>query len=733
MNALPVAPETVISAESRARYFDDMERWGFDIAYNAFYAHSREDLTGRLQEAYQEFASEAHRRGYPACIQIQSTVCAGDTFGIEEAQYDLSNNPERFGDRGFFASFSSDIWKGYLREVTDIFVKNYGYDYVVYEEPMYRVDIPGTKDRFHARFMAQHPDLEYPESRAETTEYLQVQRAKSRELASFYSDLALHAKAAGAQKVGVMPWFFTPTIENTPHDTLNTSCDLSRIAQIPDVDIIVVRMQPDNIACDVMRTSDDLRCSPKLYYTEVLAHALGKDVIAVSNPTDEHTPGTPSPLIPIDFFREATLCCLAAAPSGFTRHWYGKNYGEDDEHMDMLAEAAACASKLGQPVSSVAFVFSAAGTWHAEPLTCETVFTHYWAFTKQVMLKSHLPILTFHAETLGRCLAQHPEVRVLVFEEHFPLGVEQLAVIRDWWQGPEKRAIVAFGSGLGFSADLNRPGGQPLSSCLPGVLELIRLKQEAEARYASDQPVKLKNVSRVKRSAFLGDEFELASDVVANLRRVFGSRASVLYEADLGGTKIPVIAEWRDRTTLALFCGFGISDETAPVAEAALKYVLRELNCPPPVVSSCSDDLLWNINRNDFLILSNASDKPGFAVVDPGRATLWDCRKETMLPDQSHRLEFEPHSFQIYRVVGKRSKFLDLIGACCLRGLIDGSGRAEMEFVAGRKTVLVLRASPKEVIVDGKPCTISEEVVNGAYHVTLQQCPPGERHVTLRW
>ncbi|MGB9620265.1 MAG: hypothetical protein ACPL7K_07620, partial [Armatimonadota bacterium] len=438
MNALPVGPEQVATGEARSRYFQDLERWGFDIPYNAFYAHRYEDVRGRLRESYVEFAAEAHRRGYPAFIQIQSTVCAGDRVGIEEAQYNLDNEPDRWGENGFFASFSSDAWKEYLKEITSIFVREYGYDGVVFEEPMYRVDIPGTKDRFYEKFTAAFPDVAYPRSREESSEYLRVQQAKAESVISFYTDLAAHAKNVGARHVGVMPWFFIPTVENTPQATLNTSCNINAIVRIPDVDFVVVRMQPDNVFCNVMRTGDDMQTSPRLYYVEVMAHQLGKPVIAVNNPTDEHTDYPSCPLIPIEFFRDATLASLAAAPNGFTRHWYGQNYGRDDEHMQVLTEAAACTSRLGNPLAHVAFVFSYSGTRHAEPWTCETVFRHYWALAKQLAFQSNLPMLTFHAETLAEDLAAHPEVKCLVFDEHFPLTPDQIVALKDWWAGEER-------------------------------------------------------------------------------------------------------------------------------------------------------------------------------------------------------------------------------------------------------------------------------------------------------
>ncbi|MEN6416609.1 MAG: hypothetical protein ABFD49_08760, partial [Armatimonadota bacterium] len=94
MNALPVGPHQVAGADQRMRYFDDLDRWGFEIAYNAFYAIPYDEVVGALKDTYTGFVTEAHKRGYPACIQIQSTICAGDKIGLEEAQYDIDNNPE---------------------------------------------------------------------------------------------------------------------------------------------------------------------------------------------------------------------------------------------------------------------------------------------------------------------------------------------------------------------------------------------------------------------------------------------------------------------------------------------------------------------------------------------------------------------------------------------------------------------------------------------------------------
>ncbi|NLN74704.1 MAG: hypothetical protein GX139_00120 [Armatimonadetes bacterium] len=733
MNALPVGPGGVGDYESRTRYFNDLERLGFDIPFNAYYASLYTDVVGRLRPAYIEFAAEAHNRHYPACIQIQVSVCAGDRVGVDQAQRNVDNQPELQDNGRFFASFSSKPWLNYLKELTTIFVQQYGYDWVVFEEPMYRVDIPGAQDPFYADFSVAHPDVAYPSKPAESTEYLIVQQAKAEALHKFCRELAVHAKSVGAKKVGIMPWFFIPTIENTPPETHNPSCQVQHIAAMPELDFIVVRMQPDNIYCDTMRTGDDLTASAKLYHCEIMAHSVGKDLIAVNNPTDEHTDYPSCPLIPFDFFRDYTLAGIAAGPCGFTRHWYGQNYGKEEQYMQLLAEAASYAGRLGHPCAPVAFVFSHSGTQHAEPYTYETVFPFYWDLVRQLHIEHGTPVLTFFADTLEADLARHPEVQLLIMEEHFPLTYSQLMAVGRWWRRGENRGIVAFGAGLGFCADVDYPGLRPSNVACPSVFELLNLKQDDPPQYILDEPVKLRNVSRIRRGAFLGDEVQLNVNSVSNVHRVFGSRASVLYELDALGMHIPVVSEWREREVLALYCGFGVTKETIEEVQKAVLYALHEIGYRNPPVTPNTKDILWSVNRHDYIVISNLSDQTGSATIKTGRSHLWDCKEQKYLADGVVDLALESKSFKVLRLIGRRSKFLDIQGVSCLRNMRNGVGKADIEFLAGKTTTLVLRAAPKEIFLDGKHCAVTQEVKDEIFYVSLQGCMPGEHKLTLKW
>ncbi len=716
MNALPVQPQYVADADQRTRYFEDLEKWDFEIACSALGGIPYDELIDSLKDVYTAFVTEAHKRGYPTCIRLTSTLCAGDKIGIEEAQYDADNNPIKWSEKGFYASYASDAWKSYLKELINLFIRQYGFDYVAFEEPIFKTDIPGNKDRFYSKFVSEFSDIKYPERREESTAYLTLQKAKAQVIEEFYSELVEYAKSVGAKRTGIISSSFIPTSDDS-----NIVFNVGRISRIPGLDFLVAGIKPGDITAGKTCISDEMSKSAGLAYIDVMANALGKDIIAVSNSKDTDT----------DFYKDVMLSSLAAAPCGFAQFWYEKNAGKDNAYMDILSSTAEASSRLGKPKSPVAFVFSCSGMRHVDPLAYDKVFSHYWALAKELAFNVHIPMLTFHADTLDKDLQDHPEVQVLVFEEHFPLTMEQMLVIRNWWQSSEKRAAIAFGTGKGYNADPVFPGLGPCASSFPGILELIGLRQEEGLSVEPDGDIELKDVSRVRRSAFLEETTKVKK--VADVRRIFGSRASILYEADVYQNKIPVVAEWRDRSTLAIFCGFGLSADTASISTKAITYALREVNASSLMIDSCSDGVLWSINASDYIVLSNISDKEGAATARPGRANLWDVINQKMLPDGDPKITIAPHSFGLYRIVGRRSKFLDVQGSLCLRRLTDGAGRAEIEILAGRKTVFVLRSSPKEIFVDGKSCTISQEIVDGVYYVTLLQCNPGERVISLRW
>jgi hypothetical protein len=727
MNALPVGLEKIADPKLRSDYFRDLQKRGFDVAFSTFCGDVYHSATERFRQAYTDFAAQANQLGVPACLRIPTSVLTGSQLGVEEAQHDEHNKPVLAQDGAYLASPASQAWRSYIKDIITLAIKDFGFDWVVIEEPAYRVNVPGTNDRIGQVFSERYPDASYPTTCEETPEYLLLQQAKADTILDFCLGLAADAKEAGAAKVGIVPRVLMPDTQDKAAGIPRTACDSGQFAHSQSVDFILSDLAPGKVYSGAVYPANDPEGSLTSFYVEVKSYATSKPIITAAGADDDET-------VPTDFQQSALLSALAAGASGFTGHECGSPPAGEPGLAQLLSEAAEYTGRLGQPWSPVAFVFSDSACRHTAPNDYQSIFGHYWAFANHLAAHGHLPLLTFHAETLHASLAEHPEVRVLVFEEHFPLNVEQMLVIRDWWQGIEKRAIVAFGSGVGLSADPGLTGSQPFTKALPGVLELIGLRQDMdEPIYQFESPMKLRDVSRVRRSAFLSAKPEQMLSKITNVRRVFGSRASILYEADLDDPKIPIVSEWKDRTTMAIFCGFGLEPDTAEAAELAVRYALKECDTPISVIGDCTDGLLWNINKNGYIVMSNISDSPATAVGKPGRNTFWDCKAQKMMPEGDITFTIPPRSFGVYRVVGRRSKLFDIRGVLFLRSLIDGAGKADIDIVAGQTTTFVLRASPKEISVDGKASTITQQVINGAYHVTLQQCPPGDHRISLKW
>ena len=109
MNVLPTSPDGAASSEQIEQYFTDMKRWNFDVAYTAFYAFPLKEVNGPFKKPYQDFAKYAHDKGYPACVQIQSTVGFLDDVDIENAQYYSDNTTNNTDCRCFEEELKQDV------------------------------------------------------------------------------------------------------------------------------------------------------------------------------------------------------------------------------------------------------------------------------------------------------------------------------------------------------------------------------------------------------------------------------------------------------------------------------------------------------------------------------------------------------------------------------------------------------------------------------------------------
>lgn len=711
MNALPADPHNLAEMKALEQYFHDMARYGFDVACVTCRAIPHDEIVGDLTSSYTRFASEARKRNRPACIQIHPAMSCGDTISIFEAQYHSDNTPDRWGDKGFYASFASTKWKEYLKDLCRLFVEDYGFNWVLFEEPTCRVDIPGTKDKFYRAFLRYHPELDYPEKRAETAEYLAVQALKHQVVAAFLREMTDYAKKIGAEMVGATPVGFVPSGDGTPDGTFGPSCGVGDLAGLPGVDFLVVRMQPGSVRDGKW---DDLRNSAILCYPEILSHCDGKPVIAIADPSAG--------------LQEADPATAAACPNGLLTEWQEQKQFRVEDQGGLLCTVNRLLSRLGGPTASVAFVFSGAGGWHVAPYTYEKSWQFYWAIAKRMLIVEKCPMLTFSAEALSSQLALNPQVRVLVLEEHFPLSEEQVNQVTTWWTSDQGRAIVIVGGGCGFSADVHKAGERPMAEAFPGLLQRIGIRLQNPPSIRPDERVLLK--TRGNTSGSEEQIQEVDADVVANVRRIFGSRARVLKTDRSDG---PVIIRWGERRTAAYFCGLGSSSDTAPVISQVIREAMRTVGCPSVPVATDGGLVLWNKTRNGYIVIANCEGTAASATVRPDPLVLWDVTEERLVRGQALRVDLPPYGVRVFRCTAKRSKFYDVSDAVYVSSITAGAGRADVDLYLSPNTRFIVCCSPRRVLVDGSPVQAAALECGEHSKVSLPDVASGRHMVTLRW
>ncbi len=754
MNVLPTAPDTANSPQAIDRYFRDMQRWNYDVAYSAFYAFSMKKVKEEYGDLYRAFTRRAHELGIKACIQIQSTVAFSDDLPLEEGQYYADNNTltyEHFAGTGrkyFFASFASRAWLSFLKSLTQLF-RDYGFDWVVYEEPMYRVDVPGTKDRFYQRFRTAYPDLPYPTRQWDSLAYVRVQDLKRHILLEFYDELTRAAKNLGYEKCGTMPWFFSPTFENTPMETWNSCCDVGRITFLPAADFVVVRMQPDNIYGEAMMASSG-ESLPRLGYLEVLAHSLGKPIIAVNNPTNEHLPPRyeGKTLFPYDFFARYTLAATAAAPGGMTRHWYGKDYDRDTQHMALLSEVNRYLPRLGTASSPIAFVFSYHGIARPLPRGWREIWKTYWNFARPLLYYDALPFLTFYADSLKQCLEHHPEVRVIVLSEYFPVGPEERELLRQWVQGHPARRLVYFGGRNGYRYDCQglysdfTPGP-------PEVLSLFGIDSEQQIEtIALDDSIEMEFIGSNPQDAMLGTR--PAFTCYGYGRPVFDHQvqSEVLYRSTYDQTPIITRVRYGGQGGYALYIGCSLDGDNLGLDFAKILVHLLQPGLPAsgrpmgqsaihagpqapfPAVTDCSHGLLWNQTQTGYLIVSNCSGRQGKYRITEQIPALWDVKQKCLL-SPPYEFALESLSFHLYKILTSQSKLLDVEGMVYLTRVEESNECIQLDAYWQGQAALTLRCLPDSVCWGEQQLSVEVKEHDGVCRVITRIPRAGDARVNV--
>jgi hypothetical protein len=741
MNVLPTSPDGTGTPELLEQYFRDMKRWNFDVPYSAFYAFPLEEVRGRFKKPYRDFVLMAHDRGYPACVQIQSTVGFLDDVGLENAQYYSDNSTyvyqhfQSYGRKNFFGSFAAPGWLDYIKSITEI-LRSYGYDWVVFEEPMFRVDIPGTKDKLYECFRQNFPDLEYPTRQDESLPYLRLQELKSSVLVDFYRKLCAFARDIGYLKCGIMPWFFVPTFENTPMETWNTCCPINKLTFLDDLDFIVVRMQPDNIYAQATIASCG-EAIPQISYLENLAQNLGKPILAVNNPTNEHihlSADTPDNLLPYEYFARYTLAAAAAVPHGMTRHWYRKDYYRDNKHMDLMAETNRYLTRMGSPHSPIALVFSYSAMNRTVPRPWTETWKSFWFLAHKLLYEERYPGLIFYADTLEQSLRLHPETKILIFNEYFSIPTHEVDLVEKWLSSDPSRRLLFIGArnGYRFQPDSLYHHFEPKS---PEILRLFGCDPDKSVRTVSPgEIVTLLAAERNEHSAFLGSPIAVRCHAYGVPPITDESGVEILYTA--GVEKAPVVFKYNtQKGGYALFVGLstdGLNNDLP--LRRILDSLLETPHAPEsgyPILRNSSSGILWNRTSNGFLLVSNCDEKPGSYDISINPSTgIWDVRKETFM-DARNAIAISPLDFHVLKILEQGARLLDVEGQIYLTEITESRKYLGIRGFMNKPLTLKLLEKPVSMTLDGKDIEFSCEKREEFYIIGVKPNTTGDLEVAL--
>ena len=744
MNVLPTSPDRTATKEEITRHFEDMKRWNFDVAYTAFYAFPMAELKGPFQKPYQDFARTAHENGCPACVQIQSTVGFLDDVGIENSQYYTDNTAflyqhyKRYGKKNFFGSFAAPGWLRYIQSITEI-LRSYGFDWVVFEEPMFRTDIPGTKDKLYERFQKEWPGLDYPSRQDESVAYIRLQELKSRVLEEFYATLCAFARKVGFEKIGIVPWFFVPTFENTPMETWNTCCHIGKLTFLEDLDFIVVRMQPDNVYAEATIASGG-ESIPQISHLESLAHNLGKPIISVNNPTNEHiiqSADTSYNLLPYDFFARFTLAAVAAAPHGMTRHWYGKDYGRDEKHMELMTKTNPYLTRLGSPVSSVAVVFSYDAMNRTVPRPWTETWKSYWFIAHRLLYRERFPVLTFFDGTLAESLKRHPETKVLIFNEYFPLSEREIKLVEGWLESDPEHRLLYLGARNGYR---HQPDAlyHSFQHRPPELLRLFGCDTDHPIRtFSPGELIRLEYTPKNAQLAFLGEFPEIRCCSLGIPRLNPDANLEILYSSPQTDSRLsPVI--FRNRTKsggYALFVGLSTdgTDNDLPLRRI-IDFLLEDdenNNAKRLLVERATPGILWNRTANHFVIVCNCYDQPGrYDLLCRDECLVWDLKNRAFV-SLRRDIPLSPLDFHVFRIVEEHNRLLDVEGQICLYCVKEETNSIRISGYFTRSLTITLLEPPSRTLLGQKELTYTLNQEGKICTITVDVEDKGDAEITL--
>jgi len=482
---------------------------------------------------------------------------------------------------------------------------------------------------------------------------------------------------------------------------------------------------------------------PRLVYLENLSQALGKPTIAVNNPTNEHVSHSQlgvSDLINYEYFARYTLSAFAAAPSGMSRHWYGKNYDEDTLHMDLYAKCNPFLGRLGGPVSQAAMVFSYRGALRAMPRPWLETWKSYYALQESLLFEHKIPCLTLFADTLKESLERHPEITTLILTPYFPISEEETQFIESWLEEKPGRNLIYIGGDVGYTYDLGislytgdkRQGPEMLSlfGIDPKSVKPVRRDDRVHLKFVGSDTDKMKELSGtptpvVKTSGTASVEFT-SEDV------------EVLYVEETSGR--PVIARRRiGDGSSAHYVGLSIDGIEAgksssdgcvpfPLLEVLSASISAEM---PPVVLNADPGILWSRTCTGYIVISNTWESQGRASLKPVEGCYWDCRSEEHV--DGNEVSIPPLDFSVLRIVPNGSPFLDMLNVLAVEEFDESPDRLRISGLFGKQFCVISASPPEKVVLNGTEVDWEIESVEAGWGVIPELGDEREGLIEIYW
>lgn len=706
MNALPVACQHIGTKNARASILKDMRRWRFDIACVTFGPGGVSALEPGLLAAAASFASELKAHGCACCGIVPLTAVPEDLFPVTEYQRDERGSVIRANGLAL-ASPASAALHEHVLEQAFMLGEKLGFDWLLLADPLYGSDIPYPADPIWQRLLEAHPDLQAPETSADTPEYRKIQQIRDAVVQSLVRDAIGAGRIGRIQMAGVRPSPWAPVAAHDSLASLRQSPSPGLFARMPEVDFLGASLSPETIAGGAVHSRDELHESPLLMYPETIAHQTGKPVLVMGAGLGNRV----CEPVPEEFRRRYWLSALAACPAGLT----GPDYepGAEEEAIGAMLPLLRICNRLGQPFAQIVYVVSESASRHSAPYRHSAIWRRWWAFGREMLLEKRAPALLIHAESLDRQLEENPHLRLLVLSSAFPITRSQMESVQGWLQADDGRGLVVFAESPQLSADADKAGHVSLEDALPGLYRMLGLPW----------PQALEDA---RGNMLLAIDPEKAEEFARNLG--ISSDAATIQKL----RELQTEGQQPDRTTQTLaMLPMGPVDMPVQICRF-VRGMATHCGASPPPIHEADLSVLWSRTKCGYLILTNPSVRTAEVRLRLGQAQTWDVRTRRFCAGRG-RIKISGLGYRLLRLIEPDDPLLDVDGQMMLYSIQRQKNSTLLDLWGTREITLRSTVPPKSVRIGRKELTCSTTEREACRETRVTLPAPGRTALKITW